>query len=51
VAKETMMAPDRELDSGPPHAHQAKWQAWALVLVVLGCLATAGYAVVENFWG
>jgi hypothetical protein len=35
----------------PPHAHRAKWQGWVLALVVLGCLATAGYAVVETFWG
>lgn len=35
----------------PPHAHQAKWQSWVLALVALGCLATAGYAIVETFWG
>jgi hypothetical protein len=35
----------------PPHAREAKWQGWVLALVVLGCLATAGYAVVETFWG
>ena len=45
------MASDHELGSAPPHASQAKWQRWAVVLVVLGCLATAGYAAVETFWG
>jgi hypothetical protein len=40
-----------EFGSAPPHAHQAKWQTWAVVLVVVGCLATVAYAVVENFWG
>jgi hypothetical protein len=27
------------------------WQVWVGVLVGLGCLATAGYAVIETFWG
>ena len=27
------------------------WQVWAGVLVLLGGLATAGYAVVETLWG
>jgi hypothetical protein len=35
----------------PVHAHEAKWQIWVAALVVLGCLATAGYAIVETFWG
>lgn len=35
----------------PVHAHEAKWQGWVVALVVLGCLATAGYAIVETFWG
>jgi hypothetical protein len=35
----------------PVHAHEAKWQAWVVALVALGCLATAGYAIVETFWG
>jgi hypothetical protein len=33
----------------PPSARV--WQIWAAVLVALGCLATAGYAMVETFWG
>jgi len=39
------------LDTEPVHAHEAKWQIWMIALVVLGCLATAGYAIVETFWG
>lgn len=35
----------------PPHAHEARWQGWVAALVVLGCLATAGYTIVEIFWG
>lgn len=27
------------------------WQIWVGVLVALGSLVTAGYAVVETFWG
>lgn len=35
----------------PVHAHEAKWQGWVIALVALGCLATAGYAIMETFWG
>jgi hypothetical protein len=35
----------------PAHAHAAKWQGWLVAFIVLGCLATAGYAVIETFWG
>ena len=35
----------------PVHAHQAKWQKWAAAFVLLTSLATAGYAVIETFWG
>jgi len=35
----------------PVDAHEAKWQGWVFALVVLGCFATAGYAIVETFWG
>lgn len=27
------------------------WEIWVLLFVVLGCLATAGYAIGETFWG
>lgn len=27
------------------------WQTMAGALVALGCIATAGYALVETFWG
>lgn len=42
---------DQPSAAQPPHAHAAKWQGWVLALVVLGCLGTAGYAIVETFWG
>jgi hypothetical protein len=42
---------EQDQGSEPPHAYQAKWQTWAVVVVILGCLATAGYAFVETFWG
>lgn len=29
----------------------ANWQLWAGALVAIGMLATAGYAIVETFWG
>lgn len=38
-------------ESEPVHAHQAKWQGWVAAFVALTCLATAGYAVIETFWG
>ena len=47
----TMAALDSELGGGAAHASGAKWQVWALAIVVLGCLATVGYTVVEIFWG
>ena len=30
---------------------RSAWQGWVGAFVALGCLATAGYAVVETFWG
>jgi hypothetical protein len=32
-------------------ASSRRWQMIAGVMVLLGSLATAGYAVVETFWG
>ena len=32
-------------------AAQAKWQVWALLVVIAGSVLTAAYAVVETFWG
>lgn len=39
--------PQNQQDS----ASSKVWQIWAGVIVLLGCIATAAYAVVENFWG
>lgn len=46
-----MSTQNTDQQSEPVHAHEAKWQRWVAALVVLGCLATAGYAIVETFWG
>lgn len=32
-------------------ASSARWQLAVGLFVAIGCLATAGYAFVENFWG
>jgi hypothetical protein len=32
------------------HSSRA-WQIWVGVFVSLGSLATAGYALIETFWG
>jgi hypothetical protein len=32
-------------------ASSARWQVPVGIFVALGCLVTAGYAIVETFWG
>jgi hypothetical protein len=27
------------------------WQIWAFLFVALGMLATAGYTIIETYWG
>lgn len=40
-----------ERTSNVPADQSRRWQAVVAVFVALGCLATAGYAIVETFWG
>jgi hypothetical protein len=38
-------------DLDDPHREEGRWQIWAGAVVLLGCLLTAAYAVMEMFWG
>lgn len=38
------LGPDRERT-------RVRWPTWAGAIVVLGCLVTVAYTIVETFWG